>query len=619
MKRDSIALASKDKSRFLFRPLFGSLLSSLALAGLQVTLVLIARPAPAKANRPLLRPAQAIRNLRMAMPVAFEEAADKNHLGIDSEDAAVRKAVLAQATTYIDLRRGRLSKDETRKWYEQCETAEKARETSENANPFCRYEEARKSQTPSGGKQTVHLRERQQISADLLGGRYERLAEKGQRELIAGVSQLENMGKLGEVSMKVADTGDCMAASIPMSLAYKLEERFPALEAIELSKRLYKKASKCSNDFAAAQASFRLGLIQIWQQNCDEIPDLMAKVENIPAASQYHARAKYWRYFCAGQKGNDGLRAAAKDALLRDHPMSFQTLAAAGDDDAALAQILKSEPPQVAYRSIINPDLNPMLRAAEALVKLGANNLAAEIIERHVRELGSVEAEVRLYTAVVLNRIGYALPKFKILTELFQDAPKTVNLVTLKLFFPLWYYDLVKSKQGKIDPLLILSLIRQESAFNKEARSIAGARGLMQVMPGTARSVAHIRATKLFDPSTNIGVGTKYFLKRLEQYGGDVELTLAAYNAGFMRVDQWKKRYPTDNKLLFLDFIPFRETREYVSSILRNYFWYVKLYSESERRSIASVEGRKANSAGTKVLAIVSANAGQAAALDVGK
>ena len=69
-----------------------------------------------------------------------------------------------------------------------------------------------------------------------------------------------------------------------------------------------------------------------------------------------------------------------------------------------------------------------------------------------------------------------------------------------------------------------------------------------------------------------------YLRKRLAQYNGDVELTLAAYNAGFSRVDDWKRRYPTENRILFLDLIPFRETRDYVSSILRNYYWYTKLY-----------------------------------------
>jgi soluble lytic murein transglycosylase len=184
-----------------------------------------------------------------------------------------------------------------------------------------------------------------------------------------------------------------------------------------------------------------------------------------------------------------------------------------------------------------------------------------------------------------------------------------VSTTTMKMYFPLHYFDLIKPVEDQIDPLLVLSLIRQESAFNKQARSIVGARGLMQVMPTTARMIASVRPTALFDPKTNIKVGTKYLLKRLTQYDGDVELTLAAYNAGFGRVDQWLRRYPTANKVLFLDFIPFKETREYVATILRNYYWYVKLYEAKPQ----DTDNTKLSTATPKVISIISANAGLAA------
>jgi hypothetical protein len=81
----------------------------------------------------------------------------------------------------------------------------------------------------------------------------------------------------------------------------------------------------------------------------------------------------------------------------------------------------------------------------------------------------------------------------------------------------------------------------------------------------------------------NVKIGTKYFAQRLREYSGDVELTLAAYNAGANRVESWVKRYPTDNKILFLDLMPFKETRDYVSSILRNYYWYTRIYGVEEK------------------------------------
>jgi soluble lytic murein transglycosylase len=97
-------------------------------------------------------------------------------------------------------------------------------------------------------------------------------------------------------------------------------------------------------------------------------------------------------------------------------------------------------------------------------------------------------------------------------------------------------------------------------------------------MPTTAKKIAKIRSIReLFNPSTNIQVGSKYFSSLMRTYGGDAELALAAYNAGPHRVDQWIKRYPVKDRILFLDLIPFKETREYVAAIARNYFWYVRL------------------------------------------
>jgi soluble lytic murein transglycosylase len=351
---------------------------------------------------------------------------------------------------------------------------------------------------------------------------------------------------------------------------------------------------------------------------------LMSKVEKTAAANVLHARAKFWRHYCAQKIGDEKNQAEAQQSLFEENPLSFQALATTAEKDSLAEKAKSQETPQVAFRSLVRPELNAILRASEALMRLKENQFAIEILDKNLREIGSIEPEVRVYVAINLNRLEATLPKFKLLAELFQEAPKTLSVATLQLYFPLSYFDLIKKKENKIDPFLILSLIRQESAFNKDARSIAGARGLMQVMPQTARMVARVRAQNLFNPDVNIAVGAKYFMNRLKQYDGDVELTLAAYNAGFMRVDDWKKRYPTDNRILFLDFIPFRETREYVTSILRNYYWYVNLYEDensgNKNRMPASraaksetvLTGKKTDIS-KKNHAIVSGNAGIAA------
>jgi len=112
------------------------------------------------------------------------------------------------------------------------------------------------------------------------------------------------------------------------------------------------------------------------------------------------------------------------------------------------------------------------------------------------------------------------------------------------------------SAQQQIDPEFVTSVIRQESRFNPKAVSPKGARGLMQLMPGTAQTLG---VKDAFDPATNIDGGTRYLRQLFEQYHGDAVKALAAYNAGPRRVDQYK------------GVPPYRETRQYVANIIRDY------------------------------------------------
>jgi soluble lytic murein transglycosylase len=148
----------------------------------------------------------------------------------------------------------------------------------------------------------------------------------------------------------------------------------------------------------------------------------------------------------------------------------------------------------------------------------------------------------------------------------------------MEMFYPLAKLDLLKKNGKEIDPLLIASLIRQESGFNENARSRVGAAGLMQIMYPTARSMEKVSKKSLYEPNTNVRLGVRYFFGLLKKFDMDVELALAAYNAGPDKVTDWVRRYPVENRILFLDLIPFAETRNYVALIVRNYVWYQYLY-----------------------------------------
>jgi soluble lytic murein transglycosylase len=162
----------------------------------------------------------------------------------------------------------------------------------------------------------------------------------------------------------------------------------------------------------------------------------------------------------------------------------------------------------------------------------------------------------------------------------FSEVPRRVWLAAYAMPFERsirrW------SARKGLDPMLVTGLIRQESAFEPKARSIANAIGLMQLLPQTARRVAResrvrYSRAKLVNPDYNIRLGTAYFADLRKQFGS-VEAALAAYNAGEDRVTAWTAGQNYRETAEFVDSIPFTETREYVQIVVRNAEIYRRLY-----------------------------------------
>jgi soluble lytic murein transglycosylase-like protein len=123
------------------------------------------------------------------------------------------------------------------------------------------------------------------------------------------------------------------------------------------------------------------------------------------------------------------------------------------------------------------------------------------------------------------------------------------------------------ANKHKIDPAIIMAIIMAESGYNPRAVSKKGAKGLMQLMPRTAKSLG---VKNIFNPNDNINAGVRYFKKNLNRFNGDVKLALAAYNAGSGNVRKYR------------GIPPFRATKIYVKKVLEYYQLYKNHTFEAE-------------------------------------
>lgn len=156
----------------------------------------------------------------------------------------------------------------------------------------------------------------------------------------------------------------------------------------------------------------------------------------------------------------------------------------------------------------------------------------------------------------------------------------------MKALYIIKYSEYVEkySKEFEVDKYLIYATIKAESNFNEKAESNKGAKGLMQLMDSTGQEIAKgldmtMDNDDLFEPEINIKLGTKYISKMIQKYN-NIELALAAYNAGSGNVDSWINSNKIKADGSDIENIPFKETNNYVRKILKDYRIYKELYEQ---------------------------------------
>ena len=231
-------------------------------------------------------------------------------------------------------------------------------------------------------------------------------------------------------------------------------------------------------------------------------------------------------------------------------------------------------------------------------VSLAANeleNLANEADFKIVRELNLLnrpaEAERQWWYVVKKLSKERRMVAAKLAQQWHWDQIAITTLVKadywddLGVRFPIYYSDQIHANAylHNLDPAIVFGLIRQESIFNKDAESPVGARGLMQVMPRTGMQIARDLKEKwqsdnsLFNPDVNVRYGAFYYKQLLRQFHGHFALAIAAYNAGSGRVSKWLPSVQPMPADIWIETIPFKETRKYVTSVLSYAIIYQQL------------------------------------------
>lgn len=222
----------------------------------------------------------------------------------------------------------------------------------------------------------------------------------------------------------------------------------------------------------------------------------------------------------------------------------------------------------------------------DELVAAGLARGAAEEIDR-LRERADGTRGPRLRLAEALIERGRTIDGINLGWALLRDEGSWDRQI-LHVTYPFPYRELVRREAAEwgIDPFMMAAIIRQESAFDAQIVSHAGAIGLMQVMPPTGAQLARAHgpdgfsSASLTRPEVNLHLGAAFFVDMSRRYDNELPLVLSAYNAGPTRATRWRQYPEASDPLRFTERIPFTETRGYVKSVRRNLGLYRALYSD---------------------------------------
>lgn len=379
----------------------------------------------------------------------------------------------------------------------------------------------------------------------------------------------------------------------------------------DLSRDIFKYIVKKNNKEIHEDALFFYLWTHLYHNEFKEAQKLAKQFDLIKKSKQIlDARLKFWIAYIHEELKETTDAISLYEDIVYNHPLSYYGIMA-----TKKLQTLKPDSPAVPFytnnsvqstspasldlKNLDEDHISSLVRLKAwakidsarflklELKRLNNHSMPSYLVKNTTERQLYLKSDLHLLNAKIIQSSQNYLATFRYLYQVLDKKEVIFNRQLLEILYPRPYLEVLSKtlKKANLDPIVVLSLIRQESVFNPLARSPVGARGLMQLMPNTAKRFKRsVRDSHLINPQINIDLGTKYFTGLLKRYDGNLVYVLSAYNAGESRVERWKNLYfDTDETILKnIEAIPFLETRNYVKLIFRNIYFYKLLIEKKE-------------------------------------
>ncbi len=369
---------------------------------------------------------------------------------------------------------------------------------------------------------------------------------------------------------KLFELGDDRIASVLISIASDKRKEGHIEESIEINQKVLEKYPS-----EKEEALWNIGWTYYLSKDYKKASEIFSNLYDTYKDSKY----LYWNIRSLEEKGDNIEKISSKifEREINFYSIMFYAKNKTSIKESGLMPFFAKDITPVKITHITSFKIERV----EALIELGFLKEALSELNYFSKNVHSIE------------EVYYLCSKFKELRQ-YKQAVRIASKIPFiegmnQFLYPLAYSDIIEriAQRYEIDPLLVLSIIREESRFDPDATSTAGALGLMQLMPTTAQRFDRNLKLGINNPKdilnikNNLHIGI-YYLSNLVKDFGSYTYAIAAYNAGEDAVKKWLKvgKYKSVDE--FIEDIPYNETRNYVKKVLTTFFEYKRLFAKED-------------------------------------